>query len=105
MTLGELIKELEKLPQDGIVSFGFGKASAYRGDYCDLAFKPIKKARIGDMLQSAKGALGRTFEGYKGGEYQMDEYTECWIDEHDECNGNGIGYTLLEYWKKEATND
>ena len=77
--LKELIEELEKMPKDGVVPFGFGKPMSYRGYYGDLAFEPVLNAKIGDMLEFAKSAMGKTFTGYKGGEFEMGEFTDCWV--------------------------
>lgn len=50
------------------------------------------------MLEHAKSALGATFTGYKGGEYTMNEYTDCWIAEYGEGDGDKIGPTLMKMW-------
>lgn len=100
MKLGELIKALEALPQDATVAHGFGSPHSYRGDYSQLAFSPIEEARVADMLVHARGALHRTFTGYKGGEYQMDRFTECFIAEHDEC-GEALTASRIDCWRLE----
>lgn len=76
MTLGELIAELEKLPPTAVV--GLGNAHSYRGYYNDLAFEPKEGATAAELLAEARSCIGRTFTGYKGGEYVMEEYTDCW---------------------------
>ena len=53
--------------------------------------------RVADMLACAKSALGKTFQGWKGGDYKMHEYTTCWLAERGESNGDGIGPVLLGY--------
>ena len=97
--LEELISELEKMPQDGIVPFGFGEPDSYRGYYDQLAFAPVKDAKVSDMLVFAKSALGKTFTGYKGGEYEMDGFTDCWIAEYGTSAGDKIGMTLINMWR------
>ena len=79
MFLKDLIEWLEKQNPKAVVPYGFGLPHSFRGYYQDLAFEPTGEACIGDMLAYARGALGVTFEGYKGGEFTMSEYTECWI--------------------------
>lgn len=96
--LGELIEFLEQLPPDHIVEYGFGSPSSYRGYYEDVAFSPVESTTIGDMLDHAKSALGKTFTGYKGGSYKMTEYTDCWIAEYGTSEGDKIGPTLMKYW-------
>jgi len=96
MTLGELIKTLEKYPADQIVERGFGSPDSYRGDYSQLAFNPEVNVTVGEMLDHAKSAVGRTFQGYKGGSFTMSTYTDCYIAEYGNC-GEQIGELLLWY--------
>lgn len=102
--LQTLIEELEKLPQDGIVPFGFGAPDSYRGYYSELAFVPMECSIISEMLDHAKSALGKTFTGYKGGEYTMGEYAECYIAEYGCSAGDKIGMTLIKMWQYVLTN-
>lgn len=85
-TLGEIIKHLEGLPRDQSVAEGFGNPHSYRGYYEDLAFEPVENTTVGEMLDAAREALGQTFGGYKGGDYHMDEGTDCWLAEYG-CTG------------------
>ncbi len=97
MTLKDLIEELEKQPPEKIARKGFHHPHSYRGDYCDLAFEPKNVVTAGEMLADAKSALGKTFEGWKGGDFTMNEYTECWIADKGSGGGETIGPTLLWY--------
>ena len=99
MVLRELISWLESQNPDAVVPYGFGEPMSYRGYYDQVAFEPVENARIGDMLEHAKSALGATFFGYKGGEYKMQEYTDCWIAEYGSAKADGIGPTLIKYWE------
>lgn len=85
MTLGELIKTLEALDPNMVLSPGFGEAMSYRGYYEQLAFTPEESVVVKDALKEAKAALGQTFTGYKGGDYTMHEFTECWIAGYGDC--------------------
>ena len=96
MTLGGLIKFLSRENADIVVPLGFTHAHSYRGSYDNLAFEPAENVTVGVMLACARGALGRTFTGWKGGEYTMDEYTDVWLAEEG-TTGEGIGPTLLRY--------
>jgi hypothetical protein len=100
--LQDLIAALKELPQEAAISFGFGEPDSYRGYYDQLAFAPKANTTIGDMLRMAEKALGATFYGYKGGEYTMHEYTDCYIAEYGSSDGDLIGPTLMAYWKQEA---
>lgn len=96
MTLGELITALESADQSRVVPVGFTHAHSYRGYYDELAFEPAQEVTIASMLECAKGALGKVFTGYKGGEYQMSEWTPVWLANYG-STGEGIGPVLLAY--------
>lgn len=96
MVLEELIETLEKYPPEQKVVKGFGYPMSYRGVYAELAFAPVNDTTVGEMLAHAKSALGQTFEGYKGGDFTMHEWTKCNIANYGEC-GEEIGPLLLWY--------
>ncbi len=90
MTLGQLISKLEEMnPESTIVcstdtSMTFTGFNSYRGYYNDLAIGYTVDNNEGfiivkEFLDSAKECLGKTFYGYKGGEFIMDENTPLWI--------------------------
>lgn len=99
--LRDLIDWLEKQNPDAIVPHGFGSPMSYRGNFQDLAFEPVKNARLGDMLLHARSALGRTFDSYKGGGFTMREYTDCWIAEYggSGLDADKIGPTMMKLWE------
>lgn len=101
MTLEILIKRLKaayKLNPKMIVKHGFAKPNSYRGYYEDVAFEPAENVTLKSMLKHAKSALNKTFTGYKGGEFTMNNYTETWIASYGTCSGAGsIGDALLRY--------
>jgi hypothetical protein len=94
MTLGELITALEAEDPERRLPLGFGNAHSYRGFYEDLAFEPVADVTTGEMLAEARKALGQTFQGWKGGDFAMHEYTDCWLAVHGRT-GEGIGPVLL----------
>lgn len=96
MILKELIERLEKEDPEKIVPLGFSYPHSYRGFYSDLAFEPIENISVGQMLECAKEALDSTYEGYKGGEYTMTEYSNVWIANYG-STGESIGHILLNY--------
>lgn len=97
MDLGELIAWLEKQPADAKVMDGFGSPHSDRGSYEDLAFRPVGRTTIGEMLAHARSAMGKTFTGYKGGDYVMNEYTTVKIGNWGSC-GEEITQYSLKYW-------
>ena len=88
LTLGRLIKVLEATNPD--VNFGavdpdgtpiyLNGFTSYRGYYADLAIKPSSTpTKVGTILLQAKAALGKTFKGYKGGDFEMGDDTPLWV--------------------------
>jgi hypothetical protein len=97
MILKDLIEGLEKIDPSRIVKRGFGSPHSDRGFYEDLGFDPAQDVSIGSMLEHAKSAMGQTFTGWKGGEYQMGEFTDCHIGEYGTC-GDEINQFHMDYW-------
>jgi len=96
MILEDLIKKLEQFPREQVVAKGFNEPHSYRGYYDELAFEPCDNTTVGAMLDCAKEALNKTYQGYKGGEYTMTEYTCCHLAFYG-SSGESIGETLLGY--------
>jgi hypothetical protein len=82
MILGELIEFLERQDPLRVVTRGFGRPHSYRMDYSQVAFEPAVNVTVDSMLINARGAIGPTFIGWKGGEYEFDERTEAFIAEY-----------------------
>ena len=68
----------------------FTSFDSYRGYYDDLALGYIAKDyyeenkddeihTVKDFLEEAKRCLGKTFYGWKGGEFIMDKNTPLWV--------------------------
>lgn len=111
MTLGQLIKELQSHDPEAEVKFDFAEFypttfMSWRGDYGELALsyehgdtirfvmeKPLPT--VGDLLKAAHEANGRTFTGYKGGNFTMGPETEIWVAQYGES-----GETVLDGTKK-----
>lgn len=93
MRLGDLIATLEALPQDAPVRFPDGQVPnglcSWRGVYAELTIDRAPAGEtetIGEMLADARDAVGKTFQGYKGGDFLMDETTPVWADGWGDCN-------------------
>lgn len=93
--LSELITALEAEDPARVLPLGFANPHSYRGYYEQLAFEPAADVTIGDMLKAAKSALGATYEGWKGGDFTMHKYTDCWLAEQGHGSGEEIGPVLL----------
>ena len=101
MTLGELILRLQEEDPEKIIVCGFDAPHSYRGYYDELAFEPCAPAKVGEMLAAAKSAVGATFEGWKGGEFTMHEYTDVWLAVMGSC-GEQLGPRLLGYMLRDV---
>lgn len=97
-TLMDVIKKLESYPPSTVLSPGFSSPHSYRGYYDRVAFTPLPSAPVEHMLAAAELALNNTFEGYKGGEYLMEEDTLCHVAEYGQCDSEHD--FLHEYWFK-----
>lgn len=114
MTLGEIIAaldaamtvELEEYLQDNtkpperpvyidwnrMIPHGL---DSYRGYYDHLAigFSPRRSQpapTVKEFLADCMTAMGRTYTGYKGGSYTMDENTPVWVANYGESGGWGV---------------
>lgn len=94
MTLGAFIAWLEAHDPDATVE-GLGNLMSYRGYYSDLAFDPNPNPRtVADLLTECRGAMGKVFEGYKGGDFMMGATTPLWIAGYgDSCCPRLMGMT------------
>lgn len=107
LTLGELIAKLEpivekqkdkKKEDEAIVSFDFEYAfptgfSSWRGSYAEIAIefdfvgygfgdytpKDKKEPTVSEFLSLAKSVLGKTYTGWKGGDFVMGKTTPVWV--------------------------
>lgn len=113
ITLGLLIRALKSQPQDNWIFFTFGdlrpgEIRSWRGSYDELAvgwkYDNLRtKETVGEFVARLQKAVGKTYEGYKGGEFVMTEDTPvwaaCWGRSHS-CGIVGVvadgGFTYLE---------
>ncbi len=98
MNLGQLIKVLDKMPQNVNVYFKDSPTHphylhSYRGFYEDLAIESVSN---GEITVSAfrgmlKGAVGSIYSGYKGGHFKMNKNSIVWISCYGQCGSNKNG--------------
>lgn len=96
MTLGELISALERKEESSPLRFDFGyfypsRLCSWRGAYEQLAitYESEGKCTVGQFLNILRDAVGKTFHGYKGGDYVMDERTRVWVANYGD-SGNTV---------------
>lgn len=79
MTLGEMIDTLAALPQGMALRPGLGRPCSWRGSYSELAFCRTEQATVADVLAEARGAVGATYTGWKGGEFTMGFASDVYV--------------------------
>jgi len=80
MELQEYIALLEQHPREKRLAKGLGNPHSWRGVYAELAFEVVEDTTVGEMLDCAEDSVGKTFEGWKGGDFKMCETTEIHIE-------------------------
>ena len=77
MTLGKMIERLKTLPAETPIFLS--EPHSYRGYYADLAFqKPDIAISAARALALCQECVGKSFEGYKGGDYVMGNNAPVW---------------------------
>ena len=119
ITLGQMIDEFESIElfdrenKPKCVIFDFGAAvpttlDSWRGSYAELALGYADYSLNDDLswdsvkadkfLKHLKSAVGKTFEGYKGGEFKMNRETPVWVSNYGISGSTGvIGVVDIEY--------
>jgi hypothetical protein len=95
--LEEIISTFEALDRDRVLPIGLCRPHSYRGYYCDLAFEVAYNVTVGEVVDMLRGCVGATFEGYKGGDYTMNGYSDCYISQYGSSAGDMIGPVLLHF--------
>lgn len=99
MILSELKTRLEHI--DPAHKIAVNELTSYRGFYHHAALAPEHRKEymltVGQLLKEVEYALkeGNTFEGYKGGNFQFDEFTPIWVSEYGESSG--VALIAIEY--------
>jgi hypothetical protein len=104
LTLGNLIDFLGTCNNDMIIKIKHQKDAqlfptmctitnphSYRGYYEDLAFEyETGKQTVKELLSITKKCVGKEFDGWKGGTFEMKKDTVLWISEEGCCSDFGI---------------
>lgn len=120
LTLGELILKLQAIPDaknDKTVYFDFANAvpttlDSWRGSYDELAlgfglvgytpgdYKGFDDApKLSAVLKELKDALGKTYTGWKGGDFTMTKNTPVWVDTPGNSNNTAIVEVVDQDWR------
>lgn len=96
MILRDLITRLEREDPALVLPVGWTSPHSYRGYYDCLAFERRTNVPVSDCLAAARDALGSTYHGWKGGDYVMGEWTDCYLVIEEGCTGEEITETMLD---------
>lgn len=119
LTLGELIEQLENcgVKDDGelkYLCFDFGTAiptilGSWRGSYDELAIGyelcgydgngDYEATTVDLILKRLKEAIGKTYTGWKGGDFVMNEDTPIWVANSGSSGNTGIVGVLDLGWQ------
>jgi hypothetical protein len=122
LSLGQLIEEIEKCGlkreyngEDKVVHYDFGTAiptvvDSWRGSYAELALgycltgydndrEHLKEISAKDLLQNLKDAVGKTFTGWKGGDFRMSKETPVWVANPGNGGDTAIVGVLDNGWR------
>ncbi len=105
----DLVRLLYLQDQEKSIYFDFlgfrptGKVDSYRGYYSDLAIEfsngSDSDCTVGELAKVLDNAIGETYEGYKGGEYIMNEDTKVWVSNYGESSGTAIVGVRDDDWR------
>ena len=115
LTLGELILKLEpivKNQKDGeeaTVRYDFEylfptSIDSWRGSYDELALNfetQGEEMKVSEFLNMLKECIGKTFTGYKGGDFTMHKGTPIWVANYSHSGNTAVidviynGYVVL----------
>ncbi len=102
LSLGELIERLEAIEteDDCSVRFDFGyfrpsELMSWRGVYAELAVGftdkgDYKDPQLSKFITELKGAIGKTYTGYKGGDFFMSKSTPVWVANYGESGNTAV---------------
>ena len=113
MTIGEVIDTLERAKPDAPVWFAFGycvptDVDSWRGVYAEPALGHVNAGRgsqkqpptVADILKKLKEAIdGRTFSGWKGGDYSYSRSDTLHVDNPGEYSNTELIRVQVEDWR------
>ena len=104
LDLGEVIAALEAQDPAKVLPVGFYGPHSYRGYYHELAFEMCTNVTVGEILAAARSAVGKTFEGWKGGDYTMDTSSLVHLVQEEGCCGETLGAVSLHLMLNQAAS-
>lgn len=108
MNLKEFKQHIESFPNGTKFGFGISQPFSWRGVYAEVAFEMLEQPMTKEeILANIELAYTETFYGYKGGEFNYDDYTNIHFEESYGSYTDG-GYTsqmIAKIENKEVYSD
>lgn len=108
-TIAEVLAALKTADPRVHVCFAFGGAvpttiSSWRGIYADPAIgwassRDVPNPTVVDLISQIEMAIdGRTYGGYKGGNYRYTPASQLHVDNYGQCTNTEIDRIQVEEW-------
>ena len=118
LSLGEIVSQCEAIQakdyrrsdnSEPTVGFDFEYAhptgiDSWRGVYAELALSfdfGGKEMSLSAFIEMCRSAIGQTFTGYKGGDYEMSRHTPVWVANYGNSGNTAVvgvldlGYSVI----------
>lgn len=103
MNLENLKNHFEQMEPGKVLDYKLSEPFSWRGVYAECAFEILKESSTKEEnLEQIEKALTEEFNGYKGGEFRYDLYTEVHFE--NDCGSwsdGGYSRSLIEEIKEE----
>lgn len=109
LSLGQIIDQCKSIPvheEPQLVVFDFEYAAptgldSWRGVYAELAlsFSFGDEMTLPDFLALTEAAVGKTYEGYKGGDFTMTSETPVWVANYGNAGSTAITGVFDDGWQ------
>lgn len=94
MELKDFKQHISNFPKGTVFNYGISKPFSWRGSYDEVAFSIVESQMTREeILANIELAYTETFYGYKGGEYEYNDYTTVNFEEEGSRSYSDGGYT------------
>ena len=106
LNLAQLTEIFKEIPESAYSAplYGWGELISWRGSYSELSLTYGESSSIGSAFSELMFANGKTFTGYKGGDFVMHGGTCIWGDNYGDVNEYKIKGIRFVLDKKDMKN-
>lgn len=92
----EITDYLKGFDENTEINLTLSNPHSNRGDYSNIGFNhSFETGTVKGIIEELTYVIGKTFYGYKGGEFEMCEYSEVYLSEYGGV-GEPLTLVLLE---------